>query len=213
MHFDGSTEEQDFIAEINKLQSSNIEENSEDTDLHSRTILDYEESVQHNKKTPECCEDSSEICCKLHLLADFKVPPLLCRHPIPATDDDIRNLKDILQEMTKKLGRSQHQNDRILFAPDHKIAKNLLKLTEENPYFRQFLPEFPALHLRKSKIVNLFSDYKNAGLVHLLKFMKDSEQEDDWMTLIIITLQNIEIASRNITRLSVALHRAVLLTF
>ncbi|KAH3693137.1 hypothetical protein DPMN_192538 [Dreissena polymorpha] len=43
MHFDSSIEEQDFIAEINKLQSSNIQDNSKDTDdLHSRTILDYE---------------------------------------------------------------------------------------------------------------------------------------------------------------------------
>ena len=99
----------------------------------------------------------------------------------------------------------------FLFAPDHKISKNLLQLIKENKLFHQFLPEFPALHLRKSKIVNLFGAYKAAGLVHLIKYMKDSEQEDEWMKL--ITLQNIETATKNITRLSMALHLAFIVKF
>ena len=143
----------------------------------------------------------------------FKVPQLLCRHPLPATgrDDDISNLKHILQDILIKLGRHKVEKTRILFAPDHKISKNLLKLMKENAKFCQFLPEFPALHLRKSKIVNLFSAYKAAGLLHLLKFMKDSEQEDDWMKL--ITMQNIETATQNISRLSMALHLAFLVKY
>ena len=82
---------------------------------------------------------------------------------------------------------------------------------KDHSLYQQFLPEFPALHLRKSKIVNLFSAYKTAGLLHLLKFMKDSEQEDDWMKL--ITIQNIDTATRNIRRLSMALHLAFFVRF
>ena len=45
--------------------------------------------------------------------------------------------------------------------------------------FEQFLPEFPILHLKKSKITNLFSTYKDAGILHLLKYMKDIDNEAD----------------------------------
>ena len=90
--------------------------------------------------------------------------------------------------MVQKLGRKKSQKDRILFAPDHKISKNLLKLMRENSFYQQLLPEVPVLHLRKSEIVNLFGAYTCACLLHLLKFMKDSEQEDDWMKL--LTLQS-----------------------
>ena len=41
--------------------------------------------------------------------------------------------------------------------------------------------------------------------------MKDSEQEDDWMKLII--MQNIETATQNISRLSMALYLAFLVKF
>ncbi|CAG2249138.1 unnamed protein product [Mytilus edulis] len=57
----------------------------------------------------------------------FEVPPLLCRHPTPAQgrDDDINHLKDILLDILTKLGRypGKEYKERILFAPDHKIAK------------------------------------------------------------------------------------------
>ena len=82
---------------------------------------------------------------------------------------------------------------------------------QEDVFYRQFLPEFPALHLHKSKIVNLFGAYKDAGLLHLLKFMKDEEQEDNWMKL--ISIQHIATASNNITRLAVALHLAFNIAF
>lgn len=82
-----------------------------------------------------------------------------------------------------------------MFAPDYKIAKNLFKLMDQNPKYQIFLPEFPVLHLRKSKITNLISAYRTAGLIHILHFMKDQEIEKDWSKL--LSIDNIETATRN----------------
>ena len=80
-----------------------------------------------------------------------------------------------------------------------------------NRKFKEFLPEFPLLHLKKSKVNYLFTAYNDAGIVHLPKYMKDSEQEQDWMEL--VSLRNIETAAKNIKRLALALHLAFLVQF
>jgi hypothetical protein len=77
--------------------------------------------------------------------------------------------------------------------------------------FEQFLPEFPILHLKKSKITNLFSAYKDAGILHLLMYMKDTDNEADWTDL--VSLSNIETAAKNIKRLALALHLEFLVRF
>ncbi|XP_067660602.1 uncharacterized protein [Haliotis asinina] len=145
----------------------------------------------------------------------FTVPPLLTRHPTPAVgrDDDKAKLREVLVGILQGLDRQSNSQkyDRILLAPDHKLSKNLIQLMKEHKIFQQFLPEFPVLHLKKSKIANIFSAYKDAGLHELLKYMKDDEQEKDWKKL--VTLSNIETAARNIKRLSMAFHLAFLATF
>ena len=103
------------------------------------------------------------------------------------------------------------KDDRILFAPDYKIAKNLLKLMDQSSKYDTFLPEFPVLHLRKSKITNLISAYKTSGLIHILQFMKDEENEKEWSKL--LSIDNIETATRNIWRLSTSLHIAFMVAF
>lgn len=143
----------------------------------------------------------------------FKPPSLLCRHPPPAVgrDDDIHKLKEVLDEVIIRTGNiKDNTSSRIMIAADHKIAANLFKLAEEDTKYRVFLPEFPLLHLRKSKIVNICSGYREAGIIHLLMYMHDDE-ETDWMKL--INIQNIEIATRNIKRLSATLHIAFIITF
>ncbi|CAC5360090.1 unnamed protein product [Mytilus coruscus] len=82
------------------------------------------------------------------------------------------------------------KEDKIIFAPDYKIAKNLLKLIDTTEKYKVFTPEFPILHLRKSKITNLISAYKATGLLHILRYMKDEENEKDWTKL--LTIENIE---------------------
>ena len=141
----------------------------------------------------------------------FQTPKLLCRHPPPAAgrDDDISVLRNVLDDMLLKMEPEKHE--RILFAPDYKIAKNLFKLMDQNPKYQTFLPEFPVLHLRKSKITNLISAYRSSGLIHIIQFMKDQELEKDWSKL--IGIANIETATRNVWRLSVALHIAFMLKF
>ena len=78
-----------------------------------------------------------------------------------------------------------------------------------NRKFKQFLPEFPLLPFKKSKINNLFTAYSNAWIDHPLKYMK--EQEQDWMEL--GSLRNIETAAKNIKHLALALHLAFLVQF
>lgn len=137
---------------------------------------------------------------------------MLCRHPPPASgrDDDLMVLKNILDDILQKTDVDL-KRDKILFAPDFKIAQNLLKLLDTNAKYRVFIPEFPILHLRKSKITNLISAYKSTGLIHILRYMKDDDNEKEWTKL--LTIENIETATRNIWRLSVALHTCFFVCF
>ena len=145
----------------------------------------------------------------------YEVPALLCRHPPPAVgrDDDINVLRNILDELIIKSGHFMHSKpnkEKILLALDHKIASNIFKLMDE-PHFQCLLPEFPVLHLLKSKITNLISAYDPAGIRGLLKYMKDDDEETDWKKL--VSLAEIECAARNIRRLSLSLHIAMFATY
>lgn len=145
----------------------------------------------------------------------YNVPPLLCRHPPPATgrDDDISKIREILDDMLLKMGyltNIENTVNRILCGPDHKVGNCLLKLMSTNEKYAAFLPEFPLLHLRKSMITILFSSYSEAGLVHILRFMRDDGKED-WSKL--VSLHHIDIATRNVRRISLSLHLAFLITF
>ena len=143
------------------------------------------------------------------------VPQLLCRHPPPAIgrDDDVSKIAEILDDILKKMGYFADKDkmiNRILCGPDQKIGVNLLKLIESDSKFESFLPEFPLLHLRKSKITILVSAYRDAGLVQLLKFMKDDDQEE-WTKL--ISIQHIDCAKTYIRRLAISFHLAFLIKF
>ena len=145
----------------------------------------------------------------------FEVPPLLTRHPPPAVgrDDDEAKIKEILDSTLLKLGyltSQERRADRILCGPDNKIGSCLLKLMKSNEKYQMFLPEFPLLHLRKSMITILFSSYHDAGLVHLLKYMRDVDQ-DNWSRLAFI--HHIDAATRNVKRLGQAINLAFLITF
>ena len=145
----------------------------------------------------------------------FTVPPLLCRHPPPATgrDDDEAKIKEILDDTLLKLGyltSEERRANRILCGPDNKIGSCLLKLMSSNEKYHLFLPEFPLLHLRKSMITILFSSYQDAGLVHMLKYMRDDDQEN-WSRL--ISTHHIDAATKNVKRLGQAINLAFLVTF
>ena len=157
-----------------------------------------------------CITDQSD---KVFGFTVFRPPPLMCRHPPPAIgrDDDIHKLREVLDEVLIRTGNvTDNVSSKILIAADHKIASNLFKLVEEDKKYSVFLSEFPLLHLRKSKIVNICSGYRDAGIIPLLMYLHDDE-ESDWMKL--VNIQNIEIATRNIKRLSATLHITFLITF
>ena len=75
--------------------------------------------------------------------------------------------------------------------------------------YKLFLRALPLLHVRKHKIPILFSAYKDGGLVQLLCYMRDDEE--DWKK--IISVVHIEMATQHNQRLSVTLHIAFLITF
>ena len=169
------------------------------------------DQVQEQPIAPTHEKDLEVDCPSLFGFKKYHPPPLLCRHPPPAIgrDDDVHKLKEVLDDILIKLQHDNllHKADRILFGPDNKIGANLFKLGGK---YRAFLAEFPLLHLRKSKITILFSAYKDAGLLHILKYMRDDDRQE-WAKL--ITAQHIDLATRNVKRLSQALHLSFLVCF
>lgn len=144
------------------------------------SALEGEESEYEEKSDQNVCSESfkqpssvlsieSKDTTESFLFKKYTVPTLLCRHPTPAEgrDDEINLLRDILLDILIKLGRyPEVQNkERILFAPDHKISINLIHLVKTNRRFHQFLPEFPILHLKKSKINNVLQLIKKLELL------------------------------------------------
>ena len=164
-------------------------------------------------------EDSDKFSVEKMLLTlfgfeQYHPPVMITRHPPPATgrDDDIWKLKEILDNFLIRTGyiTTANSKHRILVGADNKIGKNVLQLMKNDSKYRVLLPEFPLLHLRKSKITNLFSGYKEAGIVHMLKYMKDADQ-DEWMKL--LTAENIDAATRTVWRISMSLHLAFFIKF
>ena len=198
----------------NEDQYEAINENSEDEDL-----LELEQSVDQMSilEPDSLLESTHEVQQLLSSIgfSKFKIPPLLCRHPPPAVgrDDDIYITKQILDDALKKMGYFADKRktiNRILCGPDNKIGKSILSLMRTDPKYNAFLVEFPLLHLRKSKITILFSAYHDAGIIEILKFMRDDNQED-WKRL--VSVQHIDIATKYVRRIAVSLHIAFLIVF
>lgn len=61
-----------------------------------------------------------------HWFKPQKSPPFIAVHPIPATgrDNDIATTKKVIDD----LRRLEEVEDQVIFAPDHKMSSNLLKL-------------------------------------------------------------------------------------
>ena len=126
--------------------------------------------------------------------------------------NDIWKLKDILDNFLIRIGYTTTSNSKhhILVRADNKIGKNVWQLTTNDSKYQVLLPQFPLLHLRKSKIKNLFSAYKEAGIVHMLKYMKDANQ-DEWMKF--LTVKNIDAATRTVWHISMSLHLVFFIKF
>ena len=116
-------------------------------------------------------------------------------------------MKEILDNFLIRTGYITTANSKqcILVGADNKIGKNVLQVMKNYSKYRVLLPEFPLMHLRKSKITNLFSGNKEAGIVHMLKYMKDADPDESMETF---TAQNIDAATRTVWRISMSLHLA-----
>ncbi|MCW4344649.1 MAG: hypothetical protein N0E48_15030, partial [Candidatus Thiodiazotropha endolucinida] len=174
----------------------------------------HSQNAQVTVKTKNDSQSTAEASEALGFV-QFKPPPSITRHPPPSIgrDDDIVKLREILDDFllkTDHLHPTDRITNKILFGPDQKIGNNLLKLIKESERYGAFLPEFPCLHLRKSKITNLCTAYKDAGLLHILKYMRDEETQE-WSKL--ISAEDINKASRYIRRLSIAFHLAFVAKF
>ena len=212
-----------LLDEVDLLQIHDIQGFNDENDLDCFQVLnetqdDELQSLGDNTgiiPTTQLTTDETSEAAQTSLLEDlgfiqYKPPSLLTRHPPPATgrDDDLVNIRKVLDDI---LIKSEHSDEscvrfnKILFGPDNKIGNILLKLIAQNKKYKVFLPEFPLLHLRKSKINTVCSAYSKAGILHILKYMRDDDYKE-WKKL--ISDDHIEQATRYIKRLSLAFHIA-----
>lgn len=203
------------------MRENLIEENSFDEDFedmekqYSDSINELNQSLGEIKLTETENTNETQKLLASFGFRKFEVPPLLCKHPPPASgkDDDLNNIKEIMDEAMLKLGYQsgvKKQTERILCRADQKIGNHILQLMSMNEKYLVILPEFPLLHLRKSKITILFSSYSDAGLVQLLQYMRDDDR-DDWSKL--VSAAHIDMATGNVKRIGQALHLAFLIQF
>jgi hypothetical protein len=197
------------------------------SDPHHNIVNDVEDVIQVKVEDDAALDDDQEVkedkistdttpLPVLYGLNKFVLPPLLCRHPEPYSgrDDDPTKLREVCDDTLTFMG--YHDEDfkrrKILCGPDHKIGKNLMNMVKQRGQdkYKMFLPEFPCLHLRKSRITIVFSAFKDAGLMQLLQYMRDDDS-NEWAKL--TTAQHIDVATRNVRRLSQALHVASVLKF
>ena len=145
----------------------------------------------------------------------YTVESLLTLHPPPAVgrDDDLEKLHEILKDLMLKLGILETESvskERMLIGVDYKIGKNLFALLKRDPVFHNFIPEFPPLHLRKSKINTFFSAYKESGIFQILMYMRDDNIKE-WSKL--AETAHIDDATRTIKRIGMGLQLAFFFSF
>ena len=150
-----------------------------ESNLNSRELVTSNMDQMENEAVSALISSESNV----SSFVKYETPSLLCRHQPSSVgrDDDIRVLRNILNDVIVKSGHFLHSKpnkDIILIAPNHEIANNGFILMKE-PHFHCLLPGFPVLHLLKSRITNLVSAYEPAGIRSLLKYMKDDEEETD----------------------------------
>lgn len=189
------------------------------TDANTQESVESENEDENVQSTDEVVTSQSstinhDLVARRFGFRQHQSPPMLTRHPPPATgrDDDIQKLREVLDNIMTKVNSNDAAQGglKILFAPDNKIGSNLLKLLYSSKKYQNFLPEFPILHLRKSKITNFCTAYRNAGIIEILKYMRD-EEFNDWKKL--ISAEHINMASKYIRRLSIALKVAFVTKF
>ena len=232
-HCVSSHEESDEDAvpsELSELASelgiSSIDDADDSSNSVNRLITGVAD-IQLEQSFPETCSESSDnpekllrsradTLTTLHSfgIEKYVIDSLLTLHPPPAVgrDDDIEKLREILSDILIKLGIEEDRNlhDRILVGVDHKIGKNLIALLQRENKFKLFLPEFPPLHLRKSKINTLFSAYKDTGLFQVLMYMKDDDIRE-WSKL--SDTSHIDAATRTVKRIAMGLQLAMVVVF
>ena len=206
---------------LKQVRKDLIEENSFDEEIdemekqYEASLTELNESMGEIKLSETTNTDQTQRILGSFGFHKFEVPPLLCKHPPPATgrDDDINNVKQIVDDVMLKLGYKtgiKKLSQRILCGADQKIGNNILRLMSMDEKYLAILPEFPLLHLRKSKITILFSSYNDAGLLQLLQYMRDDDR-DEWSKL--VSAAHIDMATRNVKRIGQALHLAFLIQF
>ena len=193
------------------LNANNVDASRETITAFADIIHQLSVTIKENGHKANASENMASSLEYLNF-SQYHPPSQLVRHPPPASgrDDSIEKLREVLDDVLWKSGHRGDLGDRVLFAPDHKIGVNLLRLKRTNAKYDSVIPEFPVLHLRKSKITNLCSAYKDLGMLHLLMYMRDTDDQE-WAKL--IESAHIDQATRYIRRLALALHMAFMVSF
>ena len=118
--------------EDNEPCSGNSSQHSNNSDPEDEVMETMDKSF-HNLSLHETPEKSPETLLATFGFEKFVVPPLLSRHPPPATgrDDDVMKIKEIMDDTITKMGYENDEStmrNRILSGPDHKIGKCMLSL-------------------------------------------------------------------------------------
>ena len=135
------------------------------------------------------------------------------RHQPPGSgrDEDIDVSNELLTKVLLWLASKKGSKERVILAPDNKIAKNVIMLHKKDKKFMKFLLTFPLLHYRKSGISGLGTAYSCMGLHDIVKYMIDDDLQTEWAKL--VNLFNIEHATKIIRRISQGLHIAFMIRF
>ena len=171
---------------------------SSDSDLDMSDILPLDETTSDDEMSiPEQTTTDPSILLGFHR---HHPQPFITRHT-PAwigRDDDPLKIKEICRDLFRM---GDCANDFSILAVDQKIAACHQKIKKEDRAFQKQILEIPALHLLKHKIVNICSSYKEAGILHILKYMRDDDTQEEWGRL--VSIDNIKKATRMIRRCAI----------
>ena len=137
--------------------------------------------------------------------------PFMIRRTAPwiGRDDDPRVIRKVLEDfqtMTECYDRPS------LLGVDQKIGVTHMKIQKGSEKFSDIIREIPVLHLLKARSLNFCSGYKDAGALHLLKFMLNQEGETEDI-IKLLSLDKIRKAVRIMYRLALSLCLAVQIMF
>ena len=182
------------------------DDSCEDLDIDSDlelTLSDRESLSDCQDDMPEEDNDETDTedgACQMGFIR-YTPPPFILCHTAPyiGRDDDPEVIKQVLEDF---LTKTQSRGKYSIIGVDQKIGACQMELEKGNPEYRKIVREIPPLHLLKMKMINFCKAYDSAGLLHIIKYMTDQDDQDDIIKL--LGIDNIRFAFRHMQRVTPA---------